>query len=148
LESLWTTARRIVRTVPLLFLSSSPLALLAQEIPCAQSTDVLEVSLFPSLSGYADCTWLNPYIVVFSDHLDILDRIHHHRYTTKRENLRRTLSRLPHSAWRDGKVVALALEEDADTSSAPELSLITESYDAVSKELAGGGFAVALVPVW
>jgi hypothetical protein len=108
----------------------------------------LEVSLFPSLNGYADCTWRNPYIVVFSDHLEILDRIHHQRYTAKQENLRRALSRLPHSAWPEGKVVALALEEDADTASAAEFNLIRGAYDAVSKDLARRGIGVTPVAVW
>jgi len=149
LRLFWPIAHCILWTVPVLFLSSCPPALLAQEIPCAQSTDVLEVNLFPNLNGYADLsTWRNPYIVVFKDHLEIFDRIHHHRYTRKREDLRQTLSRLPHSAWPEGKVVALALEADADTASAAEFSLIRGAYDAVSKDLAGGGIAVAFVAVW
>jgi hypothetical protein len=143
------TALSILCTGAVLFPSSRPLALLAQEIPCAQSTDVLAADPFPDANGYANfCTWRNPYVVVFKDHVEIFDRTHDRRYTRNRDELMQALSRLPRSAWPDGKVVAVALEEDADTAPAAELSLIVGAYHAVSKDLAGRGIAVARVPVW
>ena len=88
--------------------------------------------------------WRNPYLVVRSDGVGLLDPADNAEIVLKPEELLSALSRLPSSAWPYGRVVATAA--DAGSNSEPDRIAIRRNKGIVGGILEGAHIAIEWVP--